>query len=35
MVYVPVDCEEQEGYFCCDIDDRKHMVEREGHESLL
>lgn len=30
MIHPPADCEDQGGYFCCDIDDCQHIAEREG-----
>lgn len=35
IILAPTDCEVQGGYFCCDMDDYRCTVEREGHGRLL
>jgi hypothetical protein len=35
MIYIPTLCEEQAGYFGCDIDDWKHTIDSEACGRLL
>jgi hypothetical protein len=35
MIHTPAACEKQGSYFCNDIDDFRHIAEKEGHGRLL
>lgn len=35
MTHAPADYKEQGSYFCSDIDDFRHIIEKEGHGRLL